>query len=254
LDNKNAHEEDWVKALRREIEQNPRGYVKRRYKTIINKYGARNKTRIVDNAISKLLHENEIETYPDIHVAKREEYISLSLRDISSKVADVDVSDKEKCIIEKLVNKKLDTELSVSIRFVVPLLELLGYSEDDRSDGHKVQLSFGSKKKNLQADFVLFDGRNRANSNSLLLVEVKAVGKDLKDAVGQARSYAMWIGAPFYLVTNGEEIRIFYFRKAYQPDQELFYGKRSDLNEETFKSIYSHISKDSIIKLKTQLQ
>jgi hypothetical protein len=72
------------------------------------------------------------------------------------------------------------------LRFVIPLLERIGYNEDDRADGHPVEQVIGVRKTRTEADFVLFDGKNRSNDSALLVVEAKNIGKNLSDHIQQA--------------------------------------------------------------------
>lgn len=51
-------------------------------------------------------------------------------------------------------------------------------------------------------------GTSRAKEDALLIVEAKKTDRILTDdSVGQARAYALWLSTPFYLVTNGDEVR-----------------------------------------------
>ncbi len=102
-----------------------------------------------------------------------------------------------------LEQRNFESEREVEYYFVVPLLEKLGYEEDDLAIGYHVQMYEGVKKVNKEADFVLFNGSSRSKETALLVVEAKKIGKPLtEDAVGQARSYAMWLTTPYYMVTN----------------------------------------------------
>ena len=55
----------------------------------------------------------------------------------------------------EVATKRFETERAVGIRSVLPLLERLGYSEDDRSDGQSVSMKIGSKTTRGEADFVV---------------------------------------------------------------------------------------------------
>ena len=54
------------------------------------------------------------------------------------------------------------------------------------------------------------------------MVEAKRAERILtEDAVGQARGYSLWLTAPYYLITNGDELRLYLFRGAVQADVQL---------------------------------
>lgn len=83
-----------------------------------------------------------------------------------------------------------------------------------------------------EADIVTFEGENHTNENALLIVEAKGNSKIINDDnVGQARSYCQYLFTPYYLVTNGEEIRVYLFRGSIQPDVLLMQFKRTELKQ-----------------------
>lgn len=95
---------------------------------------------------------------------------------------------------ELIANREFESEREVEYYFVIPLLEKLGYIEDDLAVGFPVQMYEGVKRVNKEADFVLFNGRSRAKEDALLVVEAKKANRILTDdASGQARAYAMWL-------------------------------------------------------------
>ena len=146
-----------------------------------------------------------------------------------------------------------ESEREVEYYFIVPLLEHLGYEEADFAIGYPVQMYEGVKKVNKEADFVLFNGLSRDKEDALLIVEAKKTEKILtEDAVGQARGYAMWLSTPYYLVTNGDEIRVYLFRGAVQPDVMLMTFKRGDLRVQ-WTALYQTLNKTAVINYKEKL-
>lgn len=153
-------------------------------------------------------------------------------------------------LIEKRV---FESEREVEYYFVSPLLEKLGYVEDDFAIGYPVQMYEGVNKVKKEADFVLFNGLSRAKEDALLIVEAKKTEKILtEDAVGQARAYAMWLSVPYYLVTNGEDIRVYLFRGAVQPDVMLMNFKRGDLRQQ-WPALYQTLNKTAVLEYKEKL-
>jgi len=126
--------------------------------------------------------------------------------------------------------RRFESEREVEHYFILPLLEALGYGEDDFCIGCPVLMFEGVKKVAKQADVVVFDGPGRDGGGALLVVEAKRFGRPLtEDAVGQARAYALWLTTPYYLVTNGESLRVYLFRGAMQPDVLMQTGTRAEL-------------------------
>jgi hypothetical protein len=61
--------------------------------------------------------------------------------------------------------REFETEREVEYYFVVPLLEQLGYEEDDFAIGYPVQMYEGVRKVNKEADFILFNGLSRSKED-----------------------------------------------------------------------------------------
>ena len=152
-----------------------------------------------------------------------------------------------------MARRVYESEREVEYHFVVPLLEQLGYEEDDLAIGFPVQMYEGTRRVNKEADFVLFNGLSRAKEDALLVVEAKRTEKILtEDAVGQARAYAMWLCTPYYIVSNGDEVRVYLFRGAIQPDVILMTFGRGDLRDQ-WNTLYQTLSKSAVIQRKTLL-
>lgn len=155
---------------------------------------------------------------------------------------------------ETLQNRVFESEREVEYYFIVPLLEKLGYEEDDLAIGYPVQMYEGVKKVNKEADFVVFNGSSRSKEDALLIVEAKKTTRTLtEDAVGQARAYAMWLIAPYYIVTNANEVQVHLFQSALQPDIKLMSFRRGDLRQH-WATLYKTINKAAVIEHKQKLR
>ena len=152
-----------------------------------------------------------------------------------------------------IAEREFESEREVEYYFIVPVLEQLGYLEADFAIGFPVQMYEGVKKVNKEADFVLFKGRSRAKEDALLIVEAKKSERILtEDAVGQARAYALWLSTPYYFVTNGEELRVYLFRGAVQPDVMLMTFKRADFRQH-WVQFYQTLNKVAVLDYKEKL-
>jgi hypothetical protein len=165
----------------------------------------------------------------------------------------VDVPTPDDAWFQLIEHRLFESEREVEYYFVAPLLEKLNYVEDDFAIGFPVQMYEGVNKVKKEADFVLFKGLSRAKEDALLIIEAKKTERILtEDAVGQARAYAMWLSVPYYLVTNGDDIRVYLFRGAVQPDVILMNFKRSDLRQQ-WGALYQTLNKDAVIEYKEKL-
>lgn len=120
----------------------------------------------------------------------------------------------------------------------------------DMAIGCPVVMWEGVTKVNKQADFVLFNGLSRAKDDVLVIVEVKGHNHFVtQDAVEQAQSYAFRLTPPYYMVTNGDEVRVFIFRGAIQPDVMLMKFGRAELKEQ-WAQLYRTLNKKTVVAFK----
>lgn len=213
-----------VVGLRDRVALSPKGTRRFRLKTLLRLFGIKVRTQPRLELLESSFQEAGLHSEPTLVSCGREDWVSLSLL---HKSADSNIGGST--WLDTLASKTFATEKEVEIRFIIPLLDHLGYSEEDRADGCPIEMTIGSRKARGEADFVLYDGRNRSRENVLLVVEAKRTGIRLDPHIDQARSYAMFLGAPYYLVTNGDDLRVFEFKSALETDREVFHGTRSTL-------------------------
>ena len=249
-------------SIREAIIDSPKKSKRVRLKTLLKMFGHKTRQRHWIEAMDKCITEAGVLISPSLVEAERDEWIVLSVTDPQLPVGDFTLKDQEDTEgIDKGIDqdfwlatislKSFNSEKEVEIRFVLPLLERLGYSEDDRTDGYPVEQIVGVKKTKTEADFVLFNGLNRSKDSALMVVEAKNIGKKLTDHIGQARSYAMFLGTPYFLITNGDDIRVFLYRSPIESDVEVFKSTRRDISS-TFSTLFNLVSKKAIIEYKRQ--
>jgi hypothetical protein len=230
-------------------------------KTLLKMFGHKTKQRHWIDAMNKSITEAGVFISPPLADAERDGWVVLSV--IQPQIP-VDFPLKEQVDAEgnkqgiapdawlvTIALKSFNSEKEVEIRFVLPLIERLGYSEEDRADGYRVVQVVGVHRTKTEADFVLFNGLNRSKDSALLVVEAKNVGKNLADHISQARSYAMFLGTPYFLITNGDDIRAFLYRSPIESDVEVFKSTRRDISS-TFPTLFNLVSKQAIIEYKRQ--
>lgn len=112
--------------------------------------------------------------------------------------------------IIKIMEQKAKNETEVEHHFVVPLLRLLGYQSEDFSMRHKVYVKEGVEKRAKFADVVVFDGSDRSDAASLLVIEAKSPKLTIKsEHAHQALFYSISLHAPYAIVTNGLELVVY---------------------------------------------
>lgn len=152
---------------------------------------------------------------------------------------------------DKLQDRLFRTEKEVETKFILPLLTHLGYSEDDRYDGMIVEGAEGSKKISLETDFVLFanDVEELANQ-PLLIVEAKKEFRlnkaiEIEKAQRQARSYAIWTGCKFGLITDSRIIQVLDIMPNFGSYKILFECQRVELKER-FVELYNLVGREKL--------
>lgn len=247
-------------SIREAIEDSPKKSKRVLLKTLLKMFGHKTRQRHWIEAMDMSITEAGILTSPPLADVERDGWVVLSVTDPHLPVRDfspkeqLDAAGNKQDIapdawLATISSKSFNSEKEVEIRFVLPLLERLGYSEEDRADGYPVEQIVGVRKTKTEADFVLFNGLNRSKDSALLVVEAKNVGKKLADHIGQARSYAMFLGTPYFLVTNGDDIRVFLYRSPIESDVEVFKSTRRDIAS-TFPALFNLVSQQAIIEYK----
>lgn len=136
-------------------------------------------------------------------------------------------------------NLSLNTEDDVKIKFLVPYLKTLGYTEEYMEFNKTIDVQEGRKKKTIFADVVVYVSPQRRAP--IILCETKAPDEVLNRFVReQAISYARLLPriAPVALITNGSQIQVF---QTLNKNRIAEVPKRQDLQEDLVNFI---ISKD----------
>lgn len=108
-----------------------------------------------------------------------------------------------------LESATFSNEASVETILVAPLLSVLGYSPTDVAPKFPVVFSQGKTGRPHEADFVVFNGPSHTPATSLIVIEAKGPRELIRsEAKRQAESYAQWLRAPLYLLTNGVDLEI----------------------------------------------
>lgn len=151
---------------------------------------------------------------------------------------------------DKIAGYELRTEKEVEIKFVVPLLAFLGYSDDDRFDGMPVPAAHGSKGTTLVIDFALFDSSVEGlRHQPLLTVEAKKENRlkkrgEILNAHNQAKSYCLWTQCDFFLITDSKTIHAFHIARGTLADlKPLFICERHELKDK-FGDLHSIVSRE----------
>jgi hypothetical protein len=155
-----------------------------------------------------------------------------------------------------MAHREFESEREVEYYFIIPLFEQLGYQEEDIAVGFHVEMFESTSRVDKEADLVLFNGPDREKSNTLVVVEGKLaknnIGHISGTAVGQARSYAVWLSTPYYVVTNGTEIQVFIYRGVGLPDVPVNTIKREDLKQQ-WGELFTKLNKSAVIDYKKRL-
>lgn len=160
---------------------------------------------------------------------------------------------------DRLAELNLRTEKEVEIKFIVPLLTRLGYTDEDRYDGMPCKASRGSKKTTLIIDFALHNVEETGLKGQVLLIaEAKKEDglkrpTELDNAFRQAKDYAMWTQCRHLLVTDGRRIVGFeIMRGGHLDESPIFQCDRQDLKA-NFGKLYANFSKNALTRFYLRL-
>jgi hypothetical protein len=185
-----------------------------------------------------------------------EEWVELTLLDGQSTVPTQPVDSPPRppsAWFSTMCEHKYESEREVEYFFAIPLLNALGYDAADLAVGFPVRMNEGVRRVTKEADCIVFDGPSRSRADALLVLEAKRSDRALtNDAESQARSYALWMTTPFYVLTNGHDLRVFLFRGALQADVNILTTSRDKL-EQDWAELAQRISKPAARDHKNRL-
>ncbi|MBU4459635.1 MAG: type I restriction enzyme HsdR N-terminal domain-containing protein, partial [Verrucomicrobia bacterium] len=131
-------------------------------------------------------------------------------------------------------------------------LHRLGYTDDDRYDDMPVSAAHGSKPTRLTVDCALFNVEIEGLKNQVLLtVEAKKEDRlqkpvELQKAKNQVKSYALWTGCYFGLVTDSRVLEVYRIGRLHtEQDETLFSCRREELPVR-FPELFSRVSKTTL--------
>lgn len=153
-------------------------------------------------------------------------------------------------LLNEYAKSKIQSEAEVRSKFVVPLINALGYPSELRAEEYPVYGYAGRESLNAKpADFILFTDKSFADykkknqkcrrwveSHSLLVVEAKKPGElketKIEDVIGQARFYREWSKAVAYILTDGVFIYGFFHNSVVEDYQAVSSEVKELLYEE----------------------
>jgi type I site-specific restriction endonuclease len=153
--------------------------------------------------------------------------------------------------VEPPVNH-LTSEREVEYFFAIPLLQELGFFPEQFVVGFRVKMYEGVRKVEKEADMVVF--ADDTKRDALIVVETKRAGRPLtEDVAGQAKAYSLWLRAPYCLLTNGDDVRVFHFRGPWHADVLLLAFSRAELQEK-WTELYRCLNPETVIEFKERLR
>src|SRR3972149_351315 len=148
---------------------------------------------------------------------------------------------------EMIQAKTYESEREVEAFFITPLLAKLGYGYDDIVIGYPVRMFKGVQKTTTEADFAIFNGLSRDQKDALLIIEAKRSEKGISvEHVSQAKSYAQELLPAYYIVTNGQHIKVYQFNGMLAPDDCVMDFDRTGLKEK-WQELFGYVSKEATL-------
>lgn len=108
--------------------------------------------------------------------------------------------------LKRILTLNYANETEVELKFIYPLLRFLGFSEDQIHLRVPVQIPAGRHMISGEADWVV----DAPSGSPRFVIEAKASQVPLTEqTMAQARSYAISLGIPLYVLTNGKAIQVY---------------------------------------------
>ena len=134
-------------------------------------------------------------------------------------------------------------EKDVENKLIKPLLERLGYSEDDYTQ--QLYIEIGNHNHALIPDFVLLPNKSLGHTSAFAIIEAKKTipnEKFLEETKTQARSYANLLKAKYSVIASQEKVWIFSSKDDYV--KTIFVASWHELNDpNTFFRIEKQIGR-----------
>ena len=157
--------------------------------------------------------------------------------------------------LRTMETREFESEREVEVFFLLPLLEELGYKQEDISVGYPVKMFKGVQRALKEADIVVFNEGGREQENILLIVEAKK--KTIKginaDQIGQTRSYAQTLLPACYVVSDGCQVKVFKFNGMLAPDECVMDFDKSELRQK-WEDFYRCASKEATCRRKKWME
>lgn len=253
---------DIAGAIRHDIDSSHQPAKRLKFRSLLRKFGYAKRSDSNTAEITRALSKCGITINPPIvrlgagwHVGV-DDWIYLSTRSGNTSPTAPDTSVtvpidwNGDAWFDRIEHKVLRTEKEVELKFIVPLLAKLGYSEDDRYDGMPIPAAHGSRATTLVIDFALFNTAIEALRNQpLLTVEAKREerlkkAKEIRNAHNQAKSYCLWTQCDYFMVTDSRTVQVFHVaRGGIEVLSPLFSCSRQDLRSQ-FDALYKLVSKE----------
>jgi len=256
--------EEIVKSICKEVQEKTTPK-RMKIKSLLRLFSYKKRSEYNTTLITELLNDNGLQINPslmklgDIWEQSMEDWVYIS----EKKNKKVETTSKEEINLpenwnndgwfDNLSQKSFRTEKEVETKFILPLLSKLGYGEDDRYDAMPVSAAHGSRKTTLEIDFAMFDEETEELKNQVLLVveakkEHRLIKKaELEKAQRQTKSYSIWLGCHYGLVTDSRTIQVLDLMPTIGGIDVLFECERENLKD-NFSELYRIISKRNLKK------
>jgi len=140
-------------------------------------------------------------------------------------------------------DQEFTTEKDVENKLIKPLLEKLGYSDEDYTQ--QLRIRVGNRNFKLIPDFVLSPVLSQGHHSAFAIIEAKLHipnSKSMEDVKIQARSYAVQLKTKYSIIASKDKLWISAAEDDYTKD--IFVATWSELkNADTFSLLYKLIGR-----------
>jgi hypothetical protein len=233
-----------VETIRRSIEVSQRRSRRVRAHRFKELFGFQALTAPRRELVERLLAEAGIVVQPSLGEAGRDDWLVMSIPTLP--VVPVGAHPDPPPSAEwfdHLQSVRPVTEREVEMHFASPLFQGLGYREEQEAAGFGIQVFQGVRRQHVEADLIYFadDVHDLEKGCPLVLVECKRQGRPPNLAVGQVRSYALWVRPAYYVITDADTLGVWDYQGALGPDIKVMEVSQAELRSK-FDDLYARLN------------
>lgn len=232
-----------VEMIRQSIEASQRGARRVRAHRFRELFGYHAWSPQRRELVEQLLRKQGIVVQPPLEEAERDDWLVMSVP-APAKVWEAHPDQWPPAEwFDHLQSVRPSSEREVEMHFASPLLQGLGYREEQEAAGFGFRMYQGVHHQNVEADLIYFadESHDLEHGCPLVLVECKRPGRPTDAGSGQVRSYSFWVKPAYYVITDSQSLTVWDYQGALAPDIKVMEVAQHELRDR-FDDLYARLN------------